>query len=87
MRLPCPYCGDRAAEEFTYLGDAAVARPSAAADALADAVAAAYLRENPSGRHEELWHHVFGCRSWVRVTRDTRTHQVFAADLCRAPSL
>ncbi len=30
----------------------------------------------------ELWYHAFGCRSWLRVTRDTRTHEIFAVELC-----
>src|SRR5665648_1182144 len=27
MRIKCPYCGERALEEFTYSGDATVTRP------------------------------------------------------------
>ena len=27
MRIKCPYCGERALEEFTYRGDATVKRP------------------------------------------------------------
>ena len=27
MRLPCPYCGDRDAQEFSYRGDAGPRRP------------------------------------------------------------
>ena len=30
MRIPCPYCGPRGNEEFTYLGDATVRRPDPA---------------------------------------------------------
>ena len=39
-----------------------------------------YLRDNPAGPHEELWYHGFGCRSWLRVKRDTRTHEIFAVE-------
>ncbi len=28
MRIKCPYCGERALEEFTYRGDATVTRPT-----------------------------------------------------------
>ncbi len=35
-----------------------------------------YLRENPSGLHQELWFHGSGCRSWLIVTRNTRTHEI-----------
>lgn len=81
MRICCPFCGERDLTEFTYLGDAKVQRPTTDAD---DAFhAAVYLRDNPAGRHEELWYHGYGCRSWLRVTRDTRTHEIFSAELCK----
>lgn len=81
MRIRCPFCGERDASEFTYLGDAGSRRPDPAApDAQAQFFDAVYLRDNPAGRHEELWYHGSGCRSWLRVTRDTRTHEIFAAD-------
>ncbi len=35
-----------------------------------------YLRDNPAGAHRELWYHGAGCRSWLVVARDTRTHQI-----------
>jgi sarcosine oxidase subunit delta len=78
MRLPCPFCGDRDAAEFTYRGDAAPVRPAAEADADAwhDYV---YLRDNPAGPMRELWFHRAGCQSWIVVDRDTRTHAVTAA--------
>jgi len=42
-----------------------------------------YIRDNPAGRYAELWYHGAGCRSWLTVTRDTRTHEVFAVELAR----
>ena len=81
MRIPCPFCGDRDSSEFTYLGDAKRARPANGdMQAFSEAV---YVRDNPAGRHEDLWYHGFGCRSWLRVTRDTRTHEIFAVALAR----
>jgi sarcosine oxidase subunit delta len=80
MRIPCPFCGERDLSEFAYLGDASVERSDPmAADARAQFITAVYLRDNPAGRHDELWYHAFGCRSWLRVSRDTRNHQIFAA--------
>lgn len=66
--------------EFAYLGDARPQRPEAPADtsAMFDYV---YLRENPAGPIEELWYHASGCRSWLRVVRDTRTHAISGATL------
>ncbi|OYW56633.1 MAG: sarcosine oxidase subunit delta [Rhizobiales bacterium 17-65-6] len=82
MRLPCPYCGLRDAHEFSYLGDATPKRPDAsapdAADAFHDYV---YLRDNPAGPMKELWYHSAGCRRWIVVERDTRTHAVLGATL------
>ncbi len=77
MRIPCPYCGPRGNDEFSYLGDAKVRRPD---PALPDAEQTfhdyVYLRENPSGVHRELWYHRGGCRAWLVVTRNTRTHEI-----------
>jgi methylglutamate dehydrogenase subunit B len=84
MRIPCPFCGERDAHEFAYLGDADVRRPDPAApeaeNAFFDYV---YLRHNPAGPHRELWYHAAGCRSWLTVERDTRTHAIARATLAR----
>ena len=78
LLIPCPWCGVRAQVEFTYGGDATVRRP--APDAPADAwVAFVYLRDNPAGPHDELWQHSAGCRQWLRVRRDTRTHEILGS--------
>jgi sarcosine oxidase subunit delta len=80
MRIPCPFCGERESSEFTCLGDAPVARPNPEApDALTHFVDAVYLRDNPAGIHDELWYHTSGCRGWLRVTRDTLTHEIRVA--------
>ena len=80
MRIPCPYCGEREAQEFAYRGDGSLTRPEDPA-AMHDYV---YLRDNPAGPHRELWQHTAGCRSWLLVTRDTRTHVISAATLVGA---
>jgi len=75
MLIPCPYCGPRNQIEFTYGGDATLRRPApnAPESTWVDYV---YLRDNPCGPHDELWYHGAGCRSWFKVRRDTRTHQI-----------
>ena len=82
MRIPCPFCGDRDASEFAYLGDATLKRPDPSSPdaerAFHDYV---YLRDNPAGPHREFWHHVSGCRSWLIVTRDTRNHEILGTEL------
>ena len=75
MRLTCPFCGDRGIEEFSYFGDATVTRPTldSPPEAWVDYV---YLRENPAGPHSELWYHASGCRQFIKIRRDTRTHEI-----------
>jgi methylglutamate dehydrogenase subunit B len=77
MRITCTFCGSRDSSEFSYLGDASLVRPTEDA-AMHDYV---YLRDNPAGPHEELWYHAQGCRSWLRVSRDTLSHEILAVRL------
>ena len=82
MRIPCPFCGVRDAAEFAYLGDAGYRRPAPDTPEVEKAFfEAVYLRDNPAGPHTELWYHASGCRSWLRVRRDTRTHEILGAEL------
>ena len=85
MLIPCPHCGVRPVEEFTFLGDAKPVRPEnkdpAAMEQWFDYV---YLRDNPSGMMEEFVHHSGGCRSWLVVTRNTRTHDISGAVMAQS---
>jgi len=83
MRIPCPHCGERDVQEFSYLGDASLMRRDearASAEAMHDYV---YGRDNPAGSHRELWYHAAGCHAWPVVTRDTRTHAIERAEPAR----
>lgn len=84
FRFKCPHCGERDQLEFSYGGDATVPVPSLDADAETwfDAV---YQRQNPRGPHLEFWHHVAGCRQWIRVRRNTLTHEVLAFGAATGP--
>jgi heterotetrameric sarcosine oxidase delta subunit len=85
MRIRCPYCGERSLSEFAYLGDANADRPAQGAkDLQVRFLEAVYLRDNPLGTHHELWYHASGCRSWLRVIRDTCTHQIFTVEFAQA---
>ncbi|KQX22602.1 MULTISPECIES: sarcosine oxidase subunit delta [unclassified Sphingomonas] len=77
MRISCPYCGERDAQEFVYRGDAAPRRPDGEAG-FHDYV---YLRDNRAGIMAEHWYHAQGCRTWIVVTRDTRTHEMLGSAL------
>lgn len=93
MRIHCPHCGERGNEEFSYLGDATVTRPAGAAAAIPGEAGFAawvdyvYIRPNPAGPQRELWQHVHGCRAWLVVTRDTRTHAIAAVEPARDVAL
>lgn len=77
MRISCPHCGERALDEFSYIGDASVTRPDPASADAADAFYNyAYERRNIAGPTQELWYHQAGCHAWLVVTRDTRTHEI-----------
>ncbi len=79
MRIPCPHCGPRDVGEFTYGGDATLRRPDPENDDPEAWCAYVYLRANPMGAHEEYWQHTQGCRLWLKVRRDTLTHDIESA--------
>jgi heterotetrameric sarcosine oxidase delta subunit len=79
LQIECPWCGPRAQTEFSYGGDATLRVPAEADAPLEQCIEALYLRANPKGVHTELWHHSAGCRQWLRVLRDTTTHEVLAS--------
>jgi methylglutamate dehydrogenase subunit B len=76
MRIRCPHCGERPSEEFSYLGDASVKRPTSNdVSSLEKWFDYVYLRENPKGVMHEYWHHSGGCRGWLVAERNTETHE------------
>lgn len=85
MIINHPLLGPRDAQEFTYLGDAAlIDRPDwQAPDAAQAFYEYLYLRDNPAGLHRELWFHEQGDRSWLVVTRNTLTHEITKVELAR----
>ena len=81
MRLTCPLCGVRDRREFYYQGEAVMLeRP--APDAGEEAWDAyLHLRDNTAGVTQDLWCHEAGCGSWIKVTRNTVTHEVIKIEL------
>lgn len=76
LLIKCPWCGERAQTEFTYGGDANIERPDPDAVTKEQWLDHIYLRDNPRGPHSEWWHHSAGCRRWLKVKRNTWTHDV-----------
>ncbi|HZS85060.1 MAG TPA: sarcosine oxidase subunit delta [Stellaceae bacterium] len=85
LLIPCPFCGPRDQIEFTYGGDATLTRPDPATASEEAWAAYVYLRDNPKGPHSEYWHHHAGCRAWIKVRRDTLTHEISASAAATAP--
>lgn len=86
MRLACPICGVRDSREFTYRGSARLLeRPDAdeGLDAFHDYV---NIRENVAGLNTELWHHTMGCSAWLKVERNTVSHEISRVELVREVS-
>jgi sarcosine oxidase subunit delta len=85
MIIDHPLLGPRDAQEFVYLGDAAlIQRPDGMAEGAQDAYHNyLYLRDNPAGEHRELWYHEQGDRSWLVVTRNTLSHAITSVELAR----
>ena len=80
LLIPCPYCGPRDETEFSYGGEAHIARPTDPDD-LEDAEWADYLfmKSNTKGVFFERWMHAHGCRRWFNLVRDTASYEILQA--------
>jgi sarcosine oxidase subunit delta len=77
LLIPCPYCGTRPELEFSYGGQAQLARPAAGTAAEGDQwTSYQYERSNTKGLHTERWRHTHGCGRFFNVTRDTTTDKI-----------
>ncbi|MBV9562790.1 MAG: sarcosine oxidase subunit delta [Bradyrhizobium sp.] len=79
LLIKCPWCGERPELEFSYGGEAHIARP-ADPTRLDDEQWAAFLyfRNNPKGLHAERWRHVHGCGRVFNAQRDTVSDAIVA---------
>jgi sarcosine oxidase subunit delta len=71
--IKCPYCKeDRPEVEFSYGGEAHIARPADPSQ-MSDEEWAEYLfiRDNKRGDHCERWMHSHGCGCWFNAVRNT----------------
>jgi heterotetrameric sarcosine oxidase delta subunit len=80
--INCPHCGPRDHAEFTYIGDATVKRPAFAGEHDDKTwYEFVYIRDNPRGAHLEYWQHNAGCRAYVKVLRNTASHEIMQVGL------
>ena len=79
LLISCPYCGSRPEIEFTYGGEAHIARPadpaSVSDEAWADFL---FMRSSPKGPHAERWRHSHGCGRFFNAVRDTVSDRFLA---------
>jgi sarcosine oxidase subunit delta len=80
LLIPCPFCGKRPEIEFSYGGQAHIARPidPMSADE-AEWEKFLYLRSNTQGPHRERWRHTHGCGRFFNLLRDTATDRIEAS--------
>ena len=79
LLIACPYCGKRPEIEFTYGGQAHLARPVKPGElddqAWTDFL---YMRTNTKGIYAERWRHARGCGRFFNAVRDTTTDHFLA---------
>ncbi len=73
LLIRCPYCeAERPELEFTYAGEAHIARPTDPSKATDDEWRDhLFIRSNPRGVHYERWRHQHGCGRFFNAVRDT----------------
>ena len=79
LLIPCPICGTCPEPEFTYAGEAHVARPADPTE-MGEAEWTDFLhhRTNPKGEHAERWRHTHGCGRFFNAIRNTITDRFVA---------
>lgn len=76
IRITCPNCGPRNAQEFRYGGEynPRPGRPlEVSEEAWTDYV---YMRANRQGVQKEWWYHRAGCQLWFLAERHTKTNEI-----------
>lgn len=79
--ITCPHCQEpREEEEFSYEGEAFIARPTNP-ESESDAAWGDYLfmKKNIKGWQWEMWNHATGCRKILVLKRNTANHQIQGA--------
>lgn len=74
LLIPCPHCGPRNADEFSFRGEL-VGRP--VPDPSPESWRTyLYTKENLAGWEREQWFHLSGCRRFLEIERHTITNEI-----------
>ena len=76
LQIPCPHCGTRPVQEFEY-GEIPII-PGSLTDPDERDLDRAFMLNNVEGIQTEAWFHLYGCRRWIKIQRDTRTNKILA---------
>ncbi|MGV2437308.1 MAG UNVERIFIED_CONTAM: sarcosine oxidase subunit delta [Anaerolineae bacterium] len=79
LSIPCPHCGERPVNEFIY-GEIPHVPDDITGEEARD-FDFVFMRNNPQGVQHEAWFHVYGCRRWTYLHRDTVKDEVVKHDL------
>ena len=77
LLIPCPHCGARNSDEFTFSGEVAP-RPSVDGD-VGSWRRYLYMKENRNGWQEERWFHLSGCRRFLLLERNLDSNEIRSA--------
>ena len=73
MPVPSAANASSASSPISATPRRSVRRRARTEDAVFDYV---YLRDNIAGDMQEYWYHGGGCRAWLKVGRNTLTHEI-----------
>ncbi|MCT4369221.1 sarcosine oxidase subunit delta [Yangia mangrovi] len=87
LLIHCPYCDETLPEvEFTYAGEAHIARPENPSEMSDDAWQQfLFMRDNVKGDHFERWRHLHGCGRFFNAVRNTVTDKFLTTYKAGAP--
>ena len=69
LQIPCKFCGRRPVEEFVFGEIPRV--PDNVVDTDDHDLHRGFFHHNTEGEQTEAWFHVYGCRRWSYLTRNT----------------
>jgi heterotetrameric sarcosine oxidase delta subunit len=72
--INCPNCGRRSVYEFKFGGEYKQT-PDQGAE-MKEWCDYLYFNQNISGFHDEWWYHTMGCGDWIKIRRNTATHEI-----------